>query len=93
MAAISKNICHTDPIFHVRTLWVFLHISARYEVSMINPVTGQLYTDNTNDNDDNDNTNDTRWTNHDCKGSLACMPNEPKGILWCDNLGIFNAEI
>ena len=46
---------------------------------------GQLYTDNTNDDtkdtnddaDDND-TNDTRRTNHDCLGSLACMPNEPK---------------
>ena len=43
---------------------------------------GQLYTDdNTNDDDDddtNDNDNDTRQTNHDCIGSLACMPNEPK---------------
>ena len=41
---------------------------------------GQLYTDDTsNDNDDaNDDDNDTRWTNHDCIGSLACMPNEPK---------------
>ena len=41
---------------------------------------GQLYTRNTSDddNDDNDNDNDTRWTNHDCIGSLSCMPNEPK---------------
>ena len=44
---------------------------------------GQLYTDNNtnnNDNDDdtNDDNNDTRQTNHDCIGSLACMPNEPK---------------
>ena len=47
---------------------------------------GQLYTDNTNDDDndddadddDDDDTNDTRWTSHDCIGSLACMPNEPK---------------
>ena len=43
---------------------------------------GQLYTDNTNDddndNDANDDDNDTWWTNHDCIGSLACMPNEPK---------------
>ena len=47
----------------------------------------QLYTDETNDNDDNDNDdnndtnddeNDTRRTNHDCIGSLAYMPNEPK---------------
>ena len=48
----------------------------------------QLYTDGTNndnnddDNDDNNDTsdddNDTQWTNHDCIGSLACMPNEPK---------------
>ena len=36
-----------------------------------------LYTDNTND-DDNANDNDTQQTNHDCIGSLACMPNEPK---------------
>ena len=46
---------------------------------------GQLYTDNDTNDDaatDNDNTNDndndTRQTNHDCIGSLACMPNEPK---------------
>ena len=47
---------------------------------------GQLYTDNdTNDDDDddddddtNDDDNDTRRTNHDCIGSLVCMPNEPK---------------
>ena len=44
---------------------------------------GQLYTDDTNnDNDDNndanDDDNDTQQTNHDCTGSLACMPNEPK---------------
>ena len=48
---------------------------------------GWLYTDDTNnddddddndDNDTNDDDNDTRWTNHDCIGSLACMPNEPK---------------
>ena len=47
----------------------------------------QLYTDDTNDDDDNDkdddndandNDNDTQWTNHDCIGSLTCMPNEPK---------------
>ena len=53
----------------------------------------QLYTDNTNndnhnddDNDDNDNDtnnndNDTRQTNYDCIGSLACMPNDPKTQL------------
>ena len=46
---------------------------------------GQLYTygdtnnDDDADNDDtNDDGNDTRQTNHDCIGSLACMPNEPK---------------
>ena len=47
---------------------------------------GQLYIDNTNDDDnnanddddDNDNNNDTRQTNHDCTGSLTCMPSEPK---------------
>ena len=38
---------------------------------------GWLYTDDTNDNDNNAD-NDTRQTNHDCIGSLACMPNEPK---------------
>ena len=52
---------------------------------------GQLYTDDTNDDDDDDNDdddndandddNDTRWTNHDCIGSLACMPDEPKTAL------------
>ena len=35
--------------------------------------------DHNNDNNDtNDDDNDTRWTNHDCIGSLACIPNEPK---------------
>ena len=44
----------------------------------------QLNTDDTNNNDnddDKDANNDdknTPWTNHDCIGSLACMPNEPK---------------
>ena len=50
---------------------------------------GQLYTNgNTDDDDadnaDNDDTNDdnnnTRWTNHDCIGSLACMPMSQKVI-------------
>ena len=48
----------------------------------------QLYTDNNaddndaTDNDDtNDDDNDTQWTNHDCIGSLACMPNEPKKMF------------
>ena len=55
---------------------------------------GELYTDNTNnDNDDNDNNdadddnddaNDTRWTNHDCIGSL---PNEPKTKQFTKILG------
>ena len=43
---------------------------------------GQLYTDtinsDTNDDNANDDDSDTQWTNHDCIGSLACMPNEPK---------------
>ena len=47
---------------------------------------GQLYTNDTNDNDDNDDdnnendnddANNTWWTNHECIGSFACMPNEP----------------
>ena len=45
----------------------------------------ELYTDDTNDDDNNedddDNTNDnndTRRTNYDCIGSLACMPKLPK---------------
>ena len=46
---------------------------------------GQLYTDDTNDDDDdntNNDDNDTRWTNHDCIGSMACMPNEPKSLVY-----------
>ena len=42
---------------------------------------GQLYTDDTNNDDENntnDDDNDTRWTNQDCIGSLACIQNEPK---------------
>ena len=48
--------------------------------------------DNTNDDDDdNDDTNNddnnTWQTNHNCIGSLACMPNEPKIDLTPINLG------
>ena len=42
---------------------------------------GQLYTNDTNDDatiDTNDDDNNTQWTNHNCIGSLAYMPNEPK---------------
>ena len=38
---------------------------------------GQLYTDANANDDDN---NNTQQTNHDCIGSLACMPNEPKTL-------------
>ena len=38
---------------------------------------GQMYTDDDTDDTNNDD-NDTRQTNHDCIGSLACMPNGPK---------------
>ena len=49
---------------------------------MSNAVTGTAYTvDDADDaNNDDTNDNDTRWTNHDCIGYLACMPNEPKNI-------------
>ena len=68
-----------------------MHVFTRYQVSMI---LGQLYTDaDTNDNacdNDNDDTNnddnDTQWTNHDCKGSLTCMPNEPKTKVHCSSI-------
>ena len=41
---------------------------------------GQLYTDDDDsDNNNNDDDNDTRQTNHDYIGLLACMPNKPKG--------------
>ena len=56
---------------------------------------GQLYTYNSNDydnndddddddnnaNDANDDDNDIQQKNHDCIGSLACMPNESKKLL------------
>ena len=47
------------------------------------PSLEQLYTDDdTNDDDENtnDDDNDTQWTNYDCIGPLACMPNEPKTL-------------
>ena len=50
---------------------------------------GQLYTDddtNDNDNNTNDDDNNTQRTNHNCIGSLACMPNEPKCIAKGDEL-------
>ena len=51
---------------------------------------GKLYTyndtnddDDANNDDDNakDDDNDTWQTNHDCIGSFACMPNEPKSTI------------
>ena len=43
---------------------------------------GELYTDDTNNDDtDNDDDNDTRWTNHDCIGSLPNEPKSPKYTL------------
>ena len=93
MAAISKTYIYY-PIFHVHILEIYVHIFARYEVSVINALTGQLYTDDTNDDNDNADANDDdadandddanqQWQwymtdNHDCIGSLTCMPNEPK---------------
>ena len=63
-------------------LGVYIHVSARYEVSMVMLSLGQLYTDDDTNDDDDDDTNDddhdTQQTNHDCIGSLVCMPNEPK---------------
>ena len=35
-----KSICHIDSIFHVHILEVYVHVSARYKVSMSNAVTG-----------------------------------------------------
>ena len=34
--------------------------------------------DNNDDNNTNNDDNDTWWTNHDCIGSLACMPKSGK---------------
>ena len=63
---------------------------------------GQLYTDadinnansyTANDNDDN---NDTRRTNHDCIGSLACVLNELKtrGLVIMSNVIFeFNSDL
>ena len=48
---------------------------------------GWLYTYDTNDDDNdaaNNNDNDTRWANHNCIGSLSCMPNEPKSTRHID---------
>ena len=38
-------------------------------------------TDDTNNDDTKDDDNDTQQPNHDCIGSLACMPNEPISIF------------
>ena len=57
----------------------------------------QLYTDDTNgddDNDTNDDDNDTQWTNHDCIGSLACMPNEPKiRMMVSESMGVLATSV
>ena len=50
-----------------------MHISVRYEVSMIKLSLRWLYTDADKDNDNN-----TQWTEQDCIGSL---PNEPKSSV------------
>ena len=52
---------------------------------------GELYTDNTNDADANDDdANDTRWTNHDCIGSL---PNAPKTLTVYCGIGEYNVGV
>ena len=37
MTAIQKNIHHIDSIFHMLIQGVYVHVCARYEVSMIKP--------------------------------------------------------
>ena len=58
---------------HVHILGAYVHICARYEVSVINLLVGGLSTDDTNDDNDdaNDDNDATRWTIHDCIGSSA----------------------
>ena len=76
---------------------MYVHISAKHKVSVINALTGtavhrwhQWWTMTTIINDDtNDDANDTQQTNHDCIGSLACMPNEPKSGESRDNRTLF----
>ena len=56
---ISKNGCHfkntghIDLIIHVHILGAYVHMCARYEVSVIKPVARGLSTDDTNTNNDN----------------------------------------
>ena len=54
-------------------LGAYVHVCARYEVSVIKPVDRRtVHNDNDNDDNANDNTNDdTRWPIHDCIGSSA----------------------
>ena len=69
-----KNTCHIDLLFHVNILEAYVQICVRYEDSITKAINGTAV---------------HRWhqqwwwhqwqqqwhTNHDCIGSLACMPN------------------
>ena len=85
MAAISKVYVILTQYF-MCIYWGYMYMylqDMKFLWAMLS--LGQLYTDdNTNDNDNddtNDSDNNTWWTNHDCIGSLACMPNEPISIF------------
>ena len=59
----------------MKFLWAMLSLEQLYTDDDINDANND---DDDADNDDtNDDTNDTQWTNHDCIGSLVCMPNVP----------------
>ena len=80
MAAISKIYVTLTQSFmstYQGYMYMFLQ-DMKFLRVMLSPE--QLYTDDMNDDDNNDNNddndtndddNDTRWTNHDCIGSLA----------------------
>ena len=69
MAAI-KNIGHINPIFHVHNVHYFQDIQ-----SFCDQACGQEVSTEDDNNVNND--DGTQRTIHDCKGSLAFMPNEP----------------
>ena len=64
---LKKNTDYIDLIIHVHILGTYVHVCARYEVSLIKPVAREHYLQTMMQ----DNNADPQWTIHDCIGSLA----------------------
>ena len=62
----------------VEFLWAMVSLGELYTDDNTDVNDANANTDNANNDNTNYDDNDTWWTNYDCIGLLACMPNEPK---------------